>query len=91
MSPIKPFSAINEVAEINEQIKAVQASLNGILQGDGCPHRHGMSEGPDRCDANEMRVCVYETGNTCELFQEVLEEWRIQYSILSGVWRDTSR
>lgn len=58
------------------QYEAVQASLWGVwrIKRDGCPHRHGSVEGVDRCDANEMRVCVYETGNgPCDLFLEIIK------------------
>jgi len=57
-------------------METVQASLNGVWRSNtnGCPHIHKGEI--DRCDANEMRICVYETGDKCELFQEILEEWR---------------
>lgn len=72
--------------EIGDQVEeallrkhdAVQASLNGMWREllDGCPHRHGVKDSVDVCDANEMRPCVYETGDgPCELFQEILKEW----------------
>lgn len=55
------------------------ADLNGVWTKtlDGCPHIHKYPEGVNRCDANKMTPCVYETGDgPCELFQEILEEWR---------------
>ena len=57
---------------------AVQARLNGVWTKalDGCPHLHRCRD-VNRCGVNEMRPCVYETGNgPCELFQEILEEWK---------------
>lgn len=65
------------------EIEAVQASFKGIWQNmNGCPHRHKRAEGLDACEMNEMRPCVYETGDgPCELFQEILEEWRMMYEI----------
>jgi len=47
----------------------------------GCPHRHGMPDYPDVCDANEMRVCVLETypPQPCDLYGQYLEEWRLEY------------
>ncbi len=62
----------------------VQASLRGVWQKDtDCPHRHGFPEGPDRCDAENMSVCGYELGNgfRCEIFAEILEEWKEQLEI----------
>ena len=68
--------------DLVEERKLVQASLNGVWRSktDGCPHLH-RREDIDRCDANEMRPCVYETGDECELFQEILEEWRLEQEI----------
>lgn len=69
---------------MDNKAEAVQASLNGIWRNitDGCPHRHGRAEGLDACEINEMRPCIYETGDgPCETFQEILEEWRIEYEI----------
>ena len=44
---------------------------------EGCPHRKHYAEGIDVCEENEMRPCLYETGNgPCEVFQEILKEWR---------------
>lgn len=66
------------------QHDAVQASLNGMWRETlgGCPHKHGVMDSIDVCDANEMRPCVYETGDgPCELFQQILEEWRIELEI----------
>ena len=53
----------------------IQTNLPGIWRrrADGCPHLHGGDI--DRCDANEMRSCLYETNETCETFQEILREW----------------
>jgi len=73
--------------EIGDQVEeallqahdAVQATLNGMWQEllGGCPHRHGVRDSVDICDANEMRPCIYETGDgSCELFQEIIVEWR---------------
>jgi len=60
------------------QLEAVQTHLNGVWRDkkDGCPHIHLGDI--DCCDANEMRPCVYETGDgrPCEIFKEILEEWR---------------
>ncbi len=66
--------------------EVVQASLNGVWRKttDGCPHRHGCKDWVDLCDANEMRPCVYETAeaiNGCELFRQILDEWRIEFGI----------
>ena len=63
---------------------AVQAHLNGIWTKslDGCPHLHKRMDDLNRCDANEMRPCIYETEDgPCELFQEILEEWAKELSI----------
>ena len=73
--------------EIGDQVEeallrkhdAVQASLRGMYKETlgGCPHRHGMRDSVDVCDANEMRPCIYGTGDgSCELFQEIIAEWR---------------
>ena len=55
----------------------VQASLNGVwreLYG-GCPHLHRARD-VDRCDINELRPCVYETGDgPCEILQTIIDEW----------------
>ena len=61
-------------------METVQANLKGVWRNrsDGCPHLHRQREGCDTCDANENRPCVYETGDRCELFQEILEEWRME-------------
>ena len=78
--------------EIGDQVEeallrkhdAVQASLRGMYKEalGGCPHRHGVRDSVDACDANEMRPCVYETGDgPCEVFQEILEEWRVEFAI----------
>jgi len=48
----------------------------------GCPHRHEDGEGPARCDANEMRVCCLGLREPCELFGEILEEWRLEYEAI---------
>jgi len=63
--------------DLVEERKLVQASLNGVWRKklDGCPHLH-KREDIGRCDARKMCPCVYETGDTCELFQEILEEWQ---------------
>jgi len=65
--------------------EAVQAHLNGVWNSThhGCPHIHGMPDGPYLCDTNKMRPCIYEIHhiNGCELFQEILEEWRIELEI----------
>ena len=58
---------------------AIQACLNGMWRErlDGCPHRHEVRDSVDICDANEMRPCIYETGDgPCELFQKIIKEWR---------------
>ena len=73
--------------EIGDQVEeallkkhdAVQASLRGMYKEalGGCPHRHGVRDSVDVCDANEMRPCVYETGDgPCEIFQGIIAEWR---------------
>lgn len=65
-------------------IEAIQASLNGVWRDavGGCPHYHGQRDSVGVCDANEMRPCVYETGDgPCETFLEILEEWRIEAEI----------
>ena len=41
---------------------------------DTCPHRHRFPD-VDRCDALDMTVCVYELGETCELWEEIRKEW----------------
>jgi len=58
--------------------EGVQVHLPGmwISRYDGCPHLRHQTEGPDSCDANEMRPCLYEMAMACELFQEIIEEWR---------------
>ena len=84
--------------EIGDQVEeallqahdAVQASLRGMYRGivGGCPHKHGVRDSVDTCDANEMRPCIYETGDgPCELFQEIIEEWRkeLDPSPIAGV------
>jgi len=50
---------------------------------DGCPHYHPDMDGPGRCDTNEMRACIYDIAKDgrCELFEEILEEWRIELEI----------
>lgn len=57
-----------------------QSSLKGVWRKriDGCPHRHGFPEGPDRCDQQDMTVCVYELGNShrCDTFIEIIEGWK---------------
>jgi len=72
--------------EIGDQVEEallrkhdVQASLRGMYREalDGCPHRHGVRNSVDACDANEMRPCIYETSDgPCELFQEIIAGWR---------------
>lgn len=58
-----------------------QLRLPGIrvlpLWKEGCPHRCGMREGPDTCDMNEGRPCVYETHEGtrgCEIFRSIISE-----------------
>jgi len=58
---------------------AVQAHLNAMWleRLGGCPHYHGHPEGVGSCDADEMRSCIYDiNGGSCEVFQEILEEWK---------------
>ena len=45
---------------------------------EGCPHRHGVADSVDVCDVDEMRHCIYELADngSCELFQEIIHEWR---------------
>jgi len=72
-----------KVGEAFLQHEAVQASLNGLWRSatDGCPHLH-KREDIDRCDAREMRPCVYQTSDgPCEIFEEILEEWRRELEI----------
>ena len=58
--------------------EVVQTRLPGVWFRitEGCPHRHGTPEGVDLCEENEMRVCELETGKRCELFDEIIEEWK---------------
>jgi len=58
-----------------------QMRLPGIrlrrLADEGCPHRFGRLDGPDGCDDNEGRPCVYETFEAikgCEVFRQILHE-----------------
>ena len=63
-------------ADLNSE--PVQTSLNGVWRDrlNGCPHLHCRADDVDRCDANEMRPCVYETDSgPCETWEEILEEW----------------
>ena len=68
--------------DIEEMV--VQAHLRGVWTRPlGCPHIHLGDI--DKCDANEMRPCVFETDHdhpTCDIFREVLEEWRKEFEIL---------
>lgn len=60
----------------------VQTNLNGVWRTKygGCPHLHRGDI--DLCDANEMRSCIYETGNgPCEIFESILAEWRLELGI----------
>lgn len=62
-------------------VEVVQASLRGVWREDvnGCPHLHGQRDSVSCCDAFKMAPCVYETGDgPCELFQEILEEWKTE-------------
>lgn len=64
------------------EAEAVQAHLNGVWTRPlGCPHFHPGDI--DKCDANEMRPCVYETDSHpfCDIFHQILEEWRVEYEI----------
>jgi len=47
----------------------------------GCPHARSDGEGPTRCSFNEMRVCCLESAfpQPCEIYGEILEEWRLEY------------
>ena len=66
------------------KLDTVQASLNGMWRSTlgGCPHRHGVRDSVDVCDANEMRPCIYEVREgSCELFQQILEEWMRELEI----------
>ena len=65
------------------RLEAVQTHLLGFWRDttSGCPHLHKRPD-IDGCDANEMRPCVYEIGDgPCQIFQEILEEWRIEFEI----------
>lgn len=56
-----------------------QVALRGFWRSRyyGCPHYHAYdSDGVGLCDQNEMRVCLYDRGGTCELFREIIEEWK---------------
>ena len=71
---------------MSRQFDVVQASLNGMWRGvlESCPHRRGVRDSVDACDANKMRPCIYETDKNpipCELFQQIIEEWRIELEI----------
>jgi len=67
-----------------QQIEYVQAHLAGVWTNklDGCPHYHPR-EDIGRCDQDEMRPCIYETNPDpfCDVLQEIIEEWRIEYEI----------
>lgn len=67
--------------DVEEEFR--QAALKGVWRNkDGCPHRCNGTV--DLCEEMEMSPCLYETGSgPCETFQEVLEEWRIDYEICS--------
>jgi len=64
----------------------VQSSLKGVWRKtiDGCPHLHNFEEGPARCDLQDMTVCVYELGGRCDIFREILEEWKERLENLLG-------
>ena len=53
----------------------IQTNLPGIWRRrtDGCPHLHRGEI--DHCDFNKMRPCLYEIGETCEVFMEIIKEW----------------
>ncbi len=58
-----------------------QCRLRGVrvlpLHREGCPHRYGVRDTVDRCDAMEGTPCIYETYEAdqgCETFREILRE-----------------
>lgn len=54
---------------------------------DGCPHYHGEPEGVAKCDANEMRSCIYETESeaTTDLRSEFSTPERATKNFLTSV------
>ena len=67
------------LAESERRLMQVQTNLRGVWRKsvDGCPHLYKDGEGPDRCDLQDMTVCVYELGSRCDLFIQILKEWCI--------------
>jgi len=73
-----------EEGKLKEHEHEIQVALIGVwrdLKG-GCPHYHNSTEGVARCDANEMRPCIFETDHKpCALFGKIIAEWEVEYEI----------
>lgn len=62
-----------------------QARLKGMWVNftEGCPH---LIKRPDvnRCSINDCRACRYELDETCDVFRQILAEWKEEYLALKG-------
>ena len=70
------------IVERMEALKEKQARLKGMWLElfEGCPHRMAYwYEEVDRCEMNEMRVCVLECGEHCDMLSEIIAEWAEEY------------
>ena len=70
-----------EEAKLRASDHDFQLHFRGVWNDfEGCPHSHGYADGPDRCDAREMRVCILEVDHApCPIFGKIIEEWREEY------------
>lgn len=80
----------HEERRLRQHDDAVQRRLVGMWGRtlEGCPHRHGVKDSIDCCDADEMRPCFYEVYHDqfegmmgCEIFQEILAEWKEELEV----------